>query len=558
MTDGRTCATRLFVLALLVGVHLAAGACSTGSPDLAPTRGVILISIDTLRADHVGTYGSGWDTTPFIDRLAGRGAVFENAVVQLPGTLPSHMSIFTGLYPAEHGVYPPEAKLSPAIETLPEAFARHGFRTAGFTEGGYVSGDYGFERGFEVFSDAATGRRDDVERTFASGLSFLRNLDSGERFFLFLHTYAVHDPYDPPEPYRSMFWDGDPPQVFRPTGPNLSAVNRGEQSVTPEQARYFQALYAGGIRYVDHVLERWFAEAGELGLLDDTTVVLTSDHGEEFLDHGMLVHEQIYHENLHVPLIVLHPEVSADTRIERLVESIDIAPSLYEIAGIRPLGNLSGRSLVPVLAGAESPPAEPRAAFAESHDGTRRAIYQQSDAGLFQLLRFRPWTEEGGTWISGSVTFDLHEPRLAFGGLSFHEPRKVQVFADGHLAGVLDLEPRWSDVEVPLPSSEGREGGRRRIELRADGCVSPSAVGDSPDRRCLSFRIRGLSLETTELYDVIADPAETRDLAGERGDLHRALVERLAATRFELVAAPDGGELGPELERRLRALGYIQ
>ncbi|MGB5400530.1 MAG: sulfatase-like hydrolase/transferase, partial [Thermoanaerobaculia bacterium] len=137
---------------------------------LAPTRGFILISIDTLRADHLSCYGYTRVTSPFIDTLAARGVLFENAFVQLPGTLPSHMSIFTGLYPAEHGVYPPDGVLSPEIPTLPEIFQANGFRTGGFTEGGYVDGDYGFARGFEVFSDRAGQVESDVEETFGRGL----------------------------------------------------------------------------------------------------------------------------------------------------------------------------------------------------------------------------------------------------------------------------------------------------------------------------------------------------------------------------------------------------
>ena len=100
----------------------------------------ILISIDTLRADHLGAYGYARPTSPFLDSLAARGTLFENAVVQLPGTLPSHMSIFTGLYPGEHGVYPPEAVLSPRVATLPEVFRAAGLRTGGHTEGGYMEG----------------------------------------------------------------------------------------------------------------------------------------------------------------------------------------------------------------------------------------------------------------------------------------------------------------------------------------------------------------------------------------------------------------------------------
>ncbi len=247
-------------------------------------RGIVLVSIDTLRADHLGAYGYARPTSPFFDELAQRGTLFERAIVQLPGTLPSHMSIFTGLYPAEHGVYPPDNVLAVNVPTLPEVLRAHGFRTAGFTEGGYVDGHYGFERGFDRFADDTGEGSRAVEATLARGLDFLAGLQRDERFFLFLHTYVVHDPYDPPPPYERLFWEDSPPaEAWEPTGPNLTAVNRGERTVTPATVRYFEALYDGSIRYFDDRLRAFFARLDELGLTDETTIVLTSDHGEEFL-----------------------------------------------------------------------------------------------------------------------------------------------------------------------------------------------------------------------------------------------------------------------------------
>ena len=134
--------------------------CREPLPAPEPTRGVILISLDTLAADHLSAYGYERETSPFLDSLAARGTLFENAIVQYPSTLVSHVSMFTGLYPQEHGVLPfSSRRLSAAIDTLPERFAHHGFRTAGHTEGGYVSRDFGFERGFDEFADPNTTRR---------------------------------------------------------------------------------------------------------------------------------------------------------------------------------------------------------------------------------------------------------------------------------------------------------------------------------------------------------------------------------------------------------------
>ncbi|MEE8523748.1 MAG: sulfatase [Thermoanaerobaculia bacterium] len=359
------------------------GGCGDAStPALRGTRGYLLISIDTLRADHLGCYGYDRDTSPFIDSLARRGVRFENAFVQLPGTLPSHMSIFTGLYPGEHGVYPPAGVLSPEIETLPEAFQRSGFRTAGHTEGGYVHGGYGFARGFDEFSHEARKIETDFERTVARGLDFLRRLEDDDRFFLFFHTYAVHDPYFPADEYRELFWPHPEPDAFAATGPNFVAFNRGQLTMTPPALEFYRASYDASIRYADGVLEAFVAELSRLELDRDLTVVLTSDHGEEFREHGKMVHGQIYRETLHVPLIVLHPEIEA-ARTPAVVQSIDIAPTLYQLAGIEPRTRASGRSLVPLMAGLADHRTE---AYAESSGRRHRSLVKRDDETLYQLI----------------------------------------------------------------------------------------------------------------------------------------------------------------------------
>ena len=195
---------------LVAALALCAGACGQGDPGgsaspLAPTRGYILISLDTLGAAHLGGYGYERPTSPFLDRLSERATVFQNAVVQYPSTLVSHTSLFTGLYPQEHGVYPPNSSLSPEIETLPERMHREGFVTAAFTEGGYLGREDIFGRGFDDYEIGSPTQRA-IENTLGKGARFLERLGAEERFFLFLHTYSVHAPYEPLEEFREMFW----------------------------------------------------------------------------------------------------------------------------------------------------------------------------------------------------------------------------------------------------------------------------------------------------------------------------------------------------------------
>ncbi len=550
MVPRRTGQTGIFAWIFLA---LAVAGCG-GAPEppaLSATRGYVLISIDTLRADHLGCYGYGRDTSPFLDSLAARGALFENAYVQLPGTLPSHMSIFTGLYPAEHGVFPPAGVLSPEIETLPEVFRRHGFRTAGHAEGGYVHGGYGFARGFEEWSHEARKIETDVERTLERGLAFLRRLGEDERFLLFLHTYAVHDPYFPATEYLERFWQGPPPETFPATGPEFAAFNRGERQISDRALEFYRAAYDASIRYVDDVLASFFAELGDLGLDDQVTVVLTSDHGEELLEHGRMVHTQIYPETLRVPLLVLHPEIAGPRRVPAVVESIDIAPTLYRLAGIEPRASISGRSFVPLLAGGHWQ--EKPEAFAERQDRQARALIQRRDGALYQLFLEQP--DAGPRWLTSGVAFDTFATELELEARSYHAPRRMRIEADGEPVTSAELDPeRWIKVRAPL----NRGAGKKRITLESDTCSVPAEVADSEDRRCLAFMVRGVPMLRLELYDLAADPLAASDLSREEPAVVRRMMGRFEDYELEPRSAAEARDLDPELEERLKALGYLQ
>ncbi|MGB5161359.1 MAG: sulfatase [Thermoanaerobaculia bacterium] len=521
---------------------------------LAPTRGFILISIDTLRADHLSCYGYTRVTSPFIDTLAARGVLFENAFVQLPGTLPSHMSIFTGLYPAEHGVYPPDGVLSPEIPTLPEIFQANGFRTGGFTEGGYVDGDYGFARGFEVFSDRAGQVESDVEETFGRGLEFLEGLEDDEPFFLFLHTYSVHDPYTPMEPYSSLYWQGPVPNTFEPTGPNLVAVNRGELQITPRTTKYFESLYDGSINYVDDMLRQLFSDLARLRLSDQITLVLTSDHGEEFREHGRMVHQQVYPETLRVPLIFLHPGLHKPRRVQSLVESIDIAPTLLDIAGLA-IPQQSGRSLVDLLLGGHEP--EESQAYAESFVNPTRTVLRLNKNGFSQFLATSLLqSDQKPVWVSHSVSFDVASDEIRFRVSSYNQPRVLRVELNGVEDGSHEIRPdAWTTIEIAPPPGVPLA----RITLEADGCISPASLGRSGDARCLSFRFRGQGpLSTFELYDLRDDPVAQTNVFRRQPHVVRELNEILTNRGIRFDSFQTSRDLDLELQERLKAFGYLQ
>lgn len=520
---------------------------------LEPTRGFILISIDTLRADALGAYGYSRPTSPVFDALAEQGTLFERAVIQYPSTLTSHMSIFTGLYPQEHRVLPPSTVLSKSIATLPEQFQSRGFRTAGHTEGGFVAGGYGFRRGFDEFTDTAYRADTDVERTFDRGLEFLRSLAPEDRFFLFLHTYSVHDPYEPPEEYRSMFWSGEPPATFDSSGENLRRVNQGELDVDTETIEYFRAMYDASVRYVDDVLGRFLVELESLGMLEDTTLILTSDHGEEFLEHGKVAHTQVYPESLYVPLLVVHPRQSTPRRVAAVVEAVDLAPTLFELAGLEDTPAVSGRSLMPFLTGAATS-GRASQGYSEVFDVEFvRTVVAQDREERYQIVMVEPEWDPVGPWIRGRVTFDVDPGPIRFEAQSFHEPRRISVEVEGERLPDLTIGPQWQPVEIDLPA------GRQvyRVTLEADGCVSPSEVGRGEDGRCLAFQVRAFEPRRFELYDLTRDPTAQTDLFRDQLRIRRRLAERLLAMRWEAHAEAEHRALSEADEETLRALGYL-
>ncbi|MBW1854997.1 MAG: sulfatase, partial [Deltaproteobacteria bacterium] len=229
-------------------------------------HGIILISLDTLRADHLGTYGYHRNTSPFIDAFAKEGIVFENAVVQSPWTLPSHMSIMTSLYPAFHGVRKTGEHLADEHVTLAELMREEGYLTAAFTDGGYLRGVFGFNQGFDIYYDS---RRGGLKLILPKVIRWLEVIKQSP-FFLFIHCYDIHAPYDPPPPYDSIFHDFTYTGSLFPSNEIMGAAWKNKLKVNDEDLRHFVALYDGGIRYADEMIGTFLSYLQDSGLEDKT------------------------------------------------------------------------------------------------------------------------------------------------------------------------------------------------------------------------------------------------------------------------------------------------
>ncbi len=320
-------------------------------------RYVILISLDTLRADHLGCYGYDRDTSPNIDLLAKDGVRFAESRAASAWTLPSHISMVTGLDTINHGVCGPDLRLDPATPTLTELLKAKGFWNAAFTGGGYVSGFFGFNKGFDSFRvlggvidrDAAAKLADKAERWIG------KNMDRD--FFLFLHTYQTHNPYRTDAPWnRRYLHEGSGPSELDlvPLGFN---DEKRFKPVTEEMRRDIIGLYDGEIRFTDEkLIGPLIAKLKALGIYDRTMIVLTSDHGEEFFEHGAWLHtHSMYDETIRVPLIVKFFGSRNAGRIVRTPAfGVDVMPTIADELGVSvPSKGLDGRSLRPLADGGD-------------------------------------------------------------------------------------------------------------------------------------------------------------------------------------------------------------
>jgi len=338
---------------------------------------VILLIWDTVRASELGLYGFDRPTSPNLDRFAAAGVTFDQAIATAPWTLPSHAAMFTGRYPHELGVGW-RRPLDGRYPTLAERLARHGYLTAGFVANTiYTAYDFGLSRGFahyedyrvtpgefvlalallrplerlewgarHVGNDETLGRKDaaEVNREF---LRWLDRRPAGHPFFVFLNQFDAHEPYDPPARYEAR---------FRSAGSERKPITKLFYQATPAQKRGERDAYDAGIAYQDAELGRLLDALRARHLLDNTIVVVASDHGEEFGEHGVFTHgNSLYLPSLHVPLVIVSPgRVPAGRRVPQAVSLRDLPATIMDLVGV-PRPGFPGASLARFWNGA--PPA---------------------------------------------------------------------------------------------------------------------------------------------------------------------------------------------------------
>lgn len=499
-----------------LGTLVSFASCGRAGGNVAPPN-VLLILIDALRPDHLGVYGYSRNTSPVIDDLARGGVVFENATSPASWTKPAVASLFTGLDPLQHRVFTgnnrdTEGRITSDVLieehlTLAEVLRSAGYRTGGFVRNAHLRPFLGFGQGFDFYR-ADLGDATEVTEQFLDWLQQGRT----EKFFAYLHLLDVHWPYSPPDPFAKVF---EPPEADlefneRDTWKLLERKARsGDMVISEADIEAMNALYDGEIRYIDAALGQLFASLRARGLYDNTLIVLTADHGEEFLDHRGVSHGQtLYDEMLRVPLIIRGPGLTP-RRVRDQVELIDILPTVLSLTGVKAPPGLSGRDLRGLLEGEETRPAT---VFFADHrpNGSSGRIQQSVRSGRYKLIRtFESSGKrnseipllQGGTWIEVDGT------QQEGGSFLATEIELIQERDDLRLFGPM-RDYSGSDRNFDLlgarcrllPDAEvlDQSGGRVDLEKLGEG-VWIKARGDT-------WRDGVLLLHKVELVAVEADP----------------------------------------------------
>lgn len=476
-----------------------------------PPQGVILILADTLRSDHLSAYGYSRSTAPVLSSMAGEGVLFRDCVAQGTWTKVSGTSLLTGLYPTTHTVAEFSDRLPNSATTLAEVFRAAGYATLSTSSvlftGKFTNLHQGFEELHErgsVSEDGSKTAREYVDRL----LPWLED-HRDVPFFVFLHIFDPHDPFEPRQPYDTLWADPAQAEEHKRRTEKLKKVitnpffrNRGLPPTLEELRKsgvekepfisHLLDWYDGSIRAMDVEIGRVLERLRTLGLEEKTLVVFTSDHGEEFLEHGRMFHGQtVYGELANVPLIVRQPgAVPQGLVVNDTVQSIDIMPTILELSGLAVPEGAQGRSLVPLFAAAEPGPVR-SAGFFQGGDNAASAMPEQ---GSRPAVTEKPYEEEGASPNGKMESF--------------------AIIVDG-----------WK-----LIHNRQRPGGEPEYEL----------------------------------YDHRNDPLDTTDLAAEKPEIVQRLAheldawyEKVKAARLQPDSASTEGLSREELER-LRSLGYIQ
>jgi arylsulfatase A-like enzyme len=492
---------------------------------------VIVYLIDTLRADHLGSYGYARETSRVLDGLAAEGVLFENAFAQSSWTKASVGSLFTGLFPSRHGAVRRDHRLRDDVLTLAELLQQHGYQTAAFLSNPNVLPIFGFDRGFgDVFDIESISRGGTADEVHAAVYEYLDQRVEGDDtpLFLYIHSRDPHGPYDPPPPFQERF-------------PVRSA---------PSDAGYhleeMLAAYDGEIAFNDHEIQSLLERLRRAGIYENAVIAVMSDHGEEFLDHGSWSHGQtLYEEQLRVPMIIRLPGAQrAGSRIREPIRVIDFLPTLAAFLNLELTDEIDGQSFLPLLLGQDATSYTPTFFSELNLDGR---VIRSLTRGRFKLIDQRLPLSEAGLKL-----YDLSEDSGEQNDLS----KKEQVLGRAlheHLAHIESTLNGGTHVAISnavgLETVHATRGRLRAIDGSFSNVINSSLeAGDevklNPERDLIEF-----SLDLRNHGNPLGqNPAVIVDV-----DRFQFSMEPTDA-RFQLEIEFDGQPLDPEELRLGRSL----
>jgi arylsulfatase A-like enzyme len=400
-----------------------------------------VVVFDAAAAAHFGCYGYPKRTSPTVDRIAAEpeSVLFERAYANAPYTLASTGSLFTGLYPERHGVVERELKLGSEAVTLAERLRERGFTSAGFSMNAFASEKFGYHQGFDFFLK---------KHKFHLRVPAYLATEPRRPLFLYLHYINPHAPYQAKPRYRMRFAD---PDYRGPVDGSYASIARLDRlrEIPPADLRQLLALYDADIASVDAEFALLLDHFKRLGLYDQSLLVLTSDHGEAFFQHGRRGHNTtVYDEMLHIPLILKFPKGwrPARRRIAEPVQTVDLTATLLDAAGLAAAGSeLDGRSLLPLMFGGELRPT---------------ALLARAEHGVQLSIRDRRWKLVVHDGPPGLELFDLETDPAEARDLSSAQPVRT---------GLLLQNLRRLSATGPAPAEANVVDEETRAELRALG-----------------------------------------------------------------------------------------
>ncbi len=416
---------------------------------------VVLIVIDTLRADHLGCYGYSRDTSPHIDALAAESVLFEWNITPAIPTHPAFATLFTGQYPITHGVvaHGGRVDVSRSAPWLPSLLQRQGYTTCAVDN--LADWSTGFRRGFEFYIDPSQrrvlGLKVSNRDLNARALPWLRQ-QGEDPFFLFIHYWDPHTPYLPPRAYRRLFYKGDPscpdkhmlePMMAHPLGRMWRETWFNILGDNITDADYIEALYDSEIRYCDEGVGQVLKTLEQTGLAENTLVVLMADHGELMYRHGIFFdHHGLYDGNLHVPLIIRRPGWEP-RRVPHMTASVDVAPTVLELCDVPVPETLEGTSLVPWMRGETD---EPVREFVVSEECTWQMKWSlRTDAHKFILAR-----EEDFYGTPMRELYDLRKDPNEMRNIAEDDPATAERLEARLEAWIAEMMARNGLLEDPL------------------------------------------------------------------------------------------------------------